>query len=150
MLCYLLFKCTATPGDLVATTFLFANGSQDGATLELHFYKFTLVRMAPMSEEDLLLGVAMRSYLKKKRKRRFEVHPLNSVRLKHGQFHTIMTLLRDDGDNFFSYFRMSIPTFDKLLTYIKDDIVKIDTRFRIRIAPEERLAVTLKRKNNNM
>ncbi|KAJ8930355.1 hypothetical protein NQ314_016852 [Rhamnusium bicolor] len=98
-----------------------------------------------MDDADVLLAIiAVRSYLKKKKKRRFGVHPLNIVRLSHGQFHTIMGLLRNDEEKFFSYFRMSTPSFDELLSYIKSDITKKNTTFRLSVSAEERLAVTLR------
>ena len=100
--------------------------------------------MALMGEHDLLLIVAVRSYLKKKRKRRFAVHPLNSVRLAQGQFHTLMTFLRNDEEKFYSYFRMSASLFDELLSLIQEPITKKNTTFKIAIGAEERLDLTLR------
>lgn len=97
-----------------------------------------------MSTEDLLLALAVRSYLKKKSKRRFGVHPLNSVRLSQGQFYSIMHFLRDDSETFFPFFRMSVSPFDERLALVRDHLSKQDTKLRLSIPAEERLAITLR------
>ncbi|KAJ8940077.1 hypothetical protein NQ314_010911 [Rhamnusium bicolor] len=99
----------------------------------------------PLSEDDLLLAIAVSSYLKKnKRKRRYSVHPITAQRLSCGQFHTLFNSLRSYPDKFFSYFRMSISSFDELCSYVRPVITKQETNFRNSIIPEERLAVTLR------
>lgn len=96
------------------------------------------------SKQDLLLVLAVNSYLKKKKKRRFGVHPINTVRLKYGQFNTLVSSLREDDEKFFSYFRMSAKPFDELLSFVQGEISKKNTSFRLSIPAEERLAVTLR------
>lgn len=44
-------------------------------------------------DADVLLAIAVCSYLKKKRKQRFSVHPINSIPLSQGQFYTLITCL---------------------------------------------------------
>lgn len=100
--------------------------------------------MSSPREDVLLLAIAVRSYLKRKKNRRFRVHPLNTVRLREGQYHTLMRHLIYDEEKFFSYFRMSVTSFSELLSIVKDVIVKQDTRFKLSISAEERLAVTLR------
>ncbi|KAG8250984.1 hypothetical protein J6590_065684 [Homalodisca vitripennis] len=106
--------------------------------------QISVAKMSSLSEADLLLVLAVRSYLKKKRKRRFGIHPMNTVRLSQGQFYTLMSFLRNDNEKFFSYFRMSATSFDELLALVRDDLSKQDTRLRLSIPAEERLAVTLR------
>lgn len=46
-------------------------------------------KMVSLSAGELL-AIAVQSYLIEERRRRFSVHPFNSVRLRQGQDHTIM------------------------------------------------------------
>ncbi|CAK1591289.1 unnamed protein product [Parnassius mnemosyne] len=55
----------------------------------------------------------------RKRKRKYWVHPLNTLRLEIGQFHTLYKQLRHNPDKAFEYYRITA------------------------ISPEERLTVTL-------
>jgi len=98
------------------------------------------------SSSDELLAIAVQTYLKRKKKkpRRFGVHPINSVRLNFGQFHTLFSQLKEDRVKFFSYYRMKMETFYELLSYVKEDIEKEDTKFRCAITAEERLSLTLR------
>lgn len=48
--------------------------------------------------------------------RRWWVHPLNLKRPQEGQFKVTFTTLRQYPEEFFKYFRMSIPSFDNLVT----------------------------------
>lgn len=80
----------------------------------------------------------------RKRNRKYWVHPINTLRLEIGQFHTLYMQLRDYPDKAFEYYRMSIQSFDVLLNLTKDCITKQDTKLRMAISPEERLTVTLR------
>lgn len=48
--------------------------------------------------------------------RRWWVHPLNLKRPQEGQFKVTFSVLRQYPEEFFKYFRMSIPSFDNLVT----------------------------------
>jgi hypothetical protein len=52
---------------------------------------------------------------KDRRKKRHWVHPIVSKRLLIGQFYKLYEDLRNCRGKFFTYFRMSIESFDKLL-----------------------------------
>lgn len=80
----------------------------------------------------------------RKRKRKYWVHPMNTLRLEIGQFHTLYMKLRLYPVKAFEYYRMSIQSFDELLNLTKDYITKQDTKLRTAISPEERLTVTLR------
>lgn len=49
-------------------------------------------------------------------KRRYWVHPLNIKRPQEGQFNVNFLTLRAHPDKFFYYYRMSIQSFDKLVS----------------------------------
>jgi hypothetical protein len=86
-------------------------------------------------------------YLEKKKKRqrrKWWVHPINSERYLHGQFQILYTALRADNEKNFNYFRMSVSSFDELLSLIKYSIKHEDTIMRCAISPEEMLAMTLR------
>lgn len=54
----------------------------------------------------------------KRNKRRWWVHPLNLKRPKEGQFQVTFLTLRNYPEEFFKYFRMSIASFDELVSII--------------------------------
>jgi len=83
-------------------------------------------------------------YLNQQQRRQFWVHPINSERQSHGHYFQLYNQLRKDNVKFFNYFRMSISSFDELLSYIKNDIKRQDTNMRIAIQPEEKLVITLR------
>jgi len=84
---------------------------------------------------------------KDRRKKRHWVHPVVSKRLLNGQFYKLYEDLRNCRGKFFSYFRMSIESFDKLLVLVGPRITYENTRLRLSVPPQERLAVTLRWEN---
>uniref|UniRef100_A0A8C5MH56 DDE Tnp4 domain-containing protein n=1 Tax=Leptobrachium leishanense TaxID=445787 RepID=A0A8C5MH56_9ANUR len=84
-------------------------------------------------------------YLKRKRKRRTWVHEINAARPTHGHFVTLYRPLRErDPVKFFNYMRMSIASFDELLSRVREPLTKRDTNMRAAIPPEEMLVITLR------
>uniref|UniRef100_A0A8C5PCV2 DDE Tnp4 domain-containing protein n=1 Tax=Leptobrachium leishanense TaxID=445787 RepID=A0A8C5PCV2_9ANUR len=84
-------------------------------------------------------------YLQHKRQRRTWVHPINTARHTHGHFVTLYRPLRErDPLKFFNYMRMSIPSFDELLSQLRESLTKRDTNMRDAIPPEEMLVITLR------
>lgn len=51
-----------------------------------------------------------------KTKRQYWVHPLNVKRPQEGQFNITFMTLRAHPDKFFDYYRMSIQSFDELVS----------------------------------
>jgi len=49
-------------------------------------------------------------------KRRYWVHPLNVKRPQEGQFYINFMTLRADPEKFLKYYRMSIKSFDELVS----------------------------------
>lgn len=80
----------------------------------------------------------------KKRKREYWVHPIYSNRLLQGKFYTIHSKLLDFPEKFFSFYRMSITSFNELVKLIGPSISKQDTHLRLAIPAEERLSVTIR------
>lgn len=76
--------------------------------------------------------------------RKLWIRPLLAERSKVGAFKTLFEDLRKDGDEFFTYFGMSIETFDELHEKIQHYLLRQDTNMRASIKPVERLAVTLR------
>ncbi|CAL9705130.1 unnamed protein product [Knipowitschia caucasica] len=93
------------------------------------------------SEEDFVLLSVLEK--RKKRKRRYWVHPILRSRAERGEYH-LLTDLRGYPDRFKSTFRMSVAQFDALLTTLAPHIRKKTTNFRDPIGPEQRLAVCLR------
>jgi len=85
----------------------------------------------------------MNRVLKKKRQRKWWTHPINSSRLQ-GAFYALYSDLKADEEKFFNYFRMSSPTFEELVSKLKDGIIRQDTVMRSSISPEEAVALTVR------
>lgn len=79
-----------------------------------------------------------------RRKRRFWVHPTLQSRLTTGQFHLKFHEHRGHPEKFFLYYRMSVQSFDKLLSLLIEKIAKKDTNMRVSISSAERLVITLR------
>jgi len=71
--------------------------------------------------EEVCVGYALykRQKLKQKitTKRKYWMHPLNMKRINEGQFQVNFLTLRSHPDEFFKYYRMSISSFDYLVSY---------------------------------
>lgn len=76
--------------------------------------------------------------------RRWGTHPVLGNRLKTGQFHVMFQDHRRYPDKFFQYYRMSVSSFDELLSAVSDKIMKQDTNMKKSIHPAERLVITLR------
>jgi transcription termination factor NusB len=63
-------------------------------------------------------------------RRRYWVHPINTKRLTLGVFYTLFEELRNDGDKFFNYFRMSVTSFDELHDKLQNVLQRQDTVMR--------------------
>jgi hypothetical protein len=57
------------------------------------------------------------------RKKRHWVHPIASKGLLNGQFYKLYEDLRNCRGKFFSYFRMNIESFDKLLVLVGHELL---------------------------
>jgi hypothetical protein len=81
---------------------------------------------------------------RKKRTRRYWIHPMLLERATRGAFHLLYCDLRKHDTKFLNYTRMSVGSFDQLLQLIRKEIEVGDTNFRQSIRPEEKLMVTLR------
>lgn len=77
-------------------------------------------------------------------RREFWVHPFNLDREPSQVFEKFYAKVRRFPQKFFTYYRMSINSFDELLGLIRMDITKQRTFFRNPICAELRLTVTLR------
>ena len=100
----------------------------------------------PSSEEEFLCSPATKRYiLKKKRFRRYHVHPINKKRSTLGEFHYLYKELRNYPDRFFEYVRMGPPTFDYILEKIRSKLRKRRKNCHGNpITIEEKLVITLR------
>ena len=83
---------------------------------------------------------------KKKRERgsaerKVHVHPILSSRMYTGVHYTLFPDLCADEKKFFIYFRMSKPSFEELLSYVRKDITGTTTKLRECISQDEKLTV---------
>lgn len=81
--------------------------------------------------------------IKNRKNRKMWVHPLVAQRLLKGSFTTLFIDLRNSEKKFFYYFRMSIKSFDELLSKLENEI-RVSNNGRASISPTERLCVTLR------
>lgn len=96
-------------------------------------------------EEAACVWILYRRYkARRRRQRKFWVHPILCDRLTHGCFVTLYPNLRKYEPKFFNYLRMSISSFDELLEIVKDDLAGSENVVRDSISPEEKLVITLR------
>lgn len=109
-------------------------------------YRFYAVQDVGVKDSNEMVTFSYLTYLylRNQQRRQFWVHPINSERQSHGHYFQLYKQLRKDNVKFFNYFRMSISSFDELLSYIENDIKRQDTNMRIAIQPEEKLVITLR------
>jgi hypothetical protein len=81
---------------------------------------------------------------RRRHKRQFWVHPIYSVRLSVGKFHVDFQRYRNYPDKFFAYYRMSVSSFDELLTLAGPSVSRQDTDWRRSMPEAERLTFTLR------
>ncbi|XP_044133206.1 uncharacterized protein LOC122925927 [Bufo gargarizans] len=99
-----------------------------------HWVLFRLFgQQQPMLEEE-----------PERRRRRHWIHPIVAQRIQKGQFHTLYNDLRQDPFKFHNFCRMSMESFDHLLTSLHPDLNFRDTSMRRSISAEQRLIVTLR------
>lgn len=94
--------------------------------------------------DQVCLSVLLVRRRRRKRVRRFWIHPIISERLHKGKFCLLHEQLKIYPEKFFEYYRMSIDSFTNLHFMIKPRLLKKATNMRQPISPEEKLAVTLR------
>ena len=86
--------------------------------------------MCDFSTSDLIvIAVALDDEEKErnKQKRQMWVHPILESRKSEREFHTLYPRLIDDESKFFNYFRMSIGTFEEILSKIHHKLKRENT-----------------------
>lgn len=105
----------------------------------------TSVRIMSSGEDDAYLLLALLSKRKRKRNRRYWVHPYSTANLHRSIFKSCTSEeIMDDPVKFQSFYRMSQGTFTILLDRLEPFIKKVDTKFREAISPKEKLIMTLR------
>lgn len=92
----------------------------------------------------LLENPMLHKYYLNKKKKRQAVHKMNQCRGTYGEFHHVYKDLRQHPDRFFKFLRMSVETFDFLVSKIMNRITKKTTNFKKPISATERTYVTLR------
>jgi hypothetical protein len=72
------------------------------------------------------------------------IHPINQLRNVYGEFHHLYWQLRKYPERFFEYLRMSVETFDFILSRVSHRLQKQTTNYRQSISSAERLVVTIR------
>jgi len=92
----------------------------------------------------IAINEALEEEGKKSIPRKFAVHPYGRKMAEKGQFNIMYEDLRRFPEKFFSYYKMSVRTFDELLSIVKSDLEKEDNIKGDTIPAVERLSITLK------
>ncbi|KAK3730871.1 hypothetical protein RRG08_058116 [Elysia crispata] len=95
---------------------------------------------ATMERLQLLLLL----WLKRRRNRRYWVHPIFQLRETFGEYHHLMQPVLSDDEKCLAYIRMRPDTFKTLLEMIGPHIEKRTTNFRKPLPATERLVITLR------
>jgi len=94
-------------------------------------------------KRNLLVLLYLRRKYKKTRKTVLGTSSFN-CRYLEGSFYTLFEKLKSHDSKFFSYFRMSVSTFEFLVMRLSDRIKGQDTPMRACVPPKEMLAVTIR------
>ena len=113
------------------------------ALARLPLLKISLVVME-VEEVACLWMLYRRCQRRKKKVRKYWIHPILHDRMTHGMFWTLYPKLRLHEGKFFNYMRMSMNTFDELLAELEPDITSTTTMMRDSVSPEEKLVITLR------
>lgn len=92
----------------------------------------------------VILAVAVKKFMAKRprQRRRWWVRPVNQQRRKHGYFATLIKVMKEeDQEQFFTFTRMTLDIFKKLLELVGSHLDKKKTRDIL--CAEERLLITL-------
>ena len=98
-------------------------------------------------EKEVLLSTSAKYYILESapKKRAFSAHPINVDREIFGEFHHLYTQLKQHPPKFKEYMRMTVETFDYVLSHISDRSEKDWRNCHTRpIVPEERLMITIR------
>lgn len=78
-------------------------------------------------------------------KTRVGINPVNRKRKQRGEFACSYEECRKNPDKFFEYTRVTVDTFDYILSHIKDDdYIKVHPSRSRAVRPEEKLFLTLR------
>ena len=105
-----------------------------GHHLKMDVYNFVKIATLCAAESEGLLDAPGRT-------RAYSVHPYNRGRDPFPRFYDN---IRKHQDKFFTYYRMSVPSFDHLLEVLRPAITKSETSFGKPISAEKRLTITLR------
>lgn len=61
-----------------------------------------------------------------------------------GEYHTLFENIKKDSEKFFNYARMTLGSFEELLSLVMNRIYHPSCNYRETICPEQRLLVTLR------
>uniref|UniRef100_A0A1A7W9J8 DDE Tnp4 domain-containing protein n=1 Tax=Iconisemion striatum TaxID=60296 RepID=A0A1A7W9J8_9TELE len=100
--------------------------------------------MMRISRRKAYAALLLLAVLRRDRRRRLWVNPLNRLRSEQGDFHRLVAELRLDAKRHHEYFRMSAEQMDGLLSIIGPELQKQSTNYRAAIEPKQRLAVALR------
>lgn len=92
----------------------------------------------------LFLNKRKLKHTKKKRFRKYRVQPFNIERITNGLYNTHYKRLRFFPKKFEKCCRMSVQTFDELLSVVKKDLTRNGNKTGDGIYAEERLVITLR------
>ncbi|KAL4708934.1 hypothetical protein ACJJTC_014962 [Scirpophaga incertulas] len=82
---------------------------------------------------------------RRRQNRRFWVHPINQESVRTITFEKLFENRRNDEKMFFNYFRMSIESFEKLLTRLENSsLPKSNTNMRKCLSTKMKLAICLR------
>ena len=95
------------------------------------------------SEDELFLTESV--FPKVLVQKKVAIHEVNKGRSVYGEYHHLFGELKEDNDRFFKYLRMSLETFNYILSKIDHRLQKQWCNLHQQpILPEERLVITLR------
>jgi len=130
--------------DLALVVEFFTCISITDAGGQFDFERCTRKMIVRRNRERKLLVLLYRRRKYTKCERLYWIHPALAVRYLEGSFYTLYEKLKSHDPTFFTYFRMSVSTFEFLVMRLSDCIKGQDTAMAACVPSKEMLAVTIR------
>lgn len=101
------------------------------------------VVMMSSSDEDVVVAYKYLQLRKRKKARKYWVHPYNVMNIKHSSA-VVSRELRQHEEKFHEFYRMSTDTFHILEQLVSEELRKQDTNYRLAVSPAEKLLITIR------
>ena len=103
-----------------------------------------ILGMVNVALQVVILYWYRRQHRRRRTKKTYWVHEIYKKRNQYGEYNRLVQELQLDHGLFQKYFRMSREQFRIVLSFVEEDITRLDTQLRESIGARQRLALTIR------